>query len=238
VHVAICDDNVADRKHIERLLSRESDKRAGTPNILYIDSYGDKDKFLVNPLMYNIVFMDMCSRTGLVEEIIAKLDEMGYNAPLVLYSSKIDYTQITNLPDYVIHEKKPYIPEPLPELLKLGDKNVIGIVETIDIHINRVLHEIPKNDVMYAEAGEGATGSKVTLHTGQTILVDEDINTLRFVLEPYEEFAMVNKKSVVNFKLVTAVMLTSLIMQDYKQFSISPLRYKEFKRHKIRIDEL
>jgi DNA-binding LytR/AlgR family response regulator len=238
VHVAICDDNVADRKHIERLLSRESDKRAGTPNILYIDSYGDKDKFLVNPLMYNIVFMDMCSRTGLVEEIIAKLDEMGYNAPLVLYSSKIDYTQIPNLPDYVIHEKKPYIPEPLPELLKLGDKNVIGIVETIDIHINGVLHEIPKNDVMYAEAGEESTGSKVTLHTGQTILVDEDINTLRFVLEPYEEFAMVNKKSVVNFKLVTAVMLTSLIMQDYKQFSISPLRYKEFKRHKIRIDEL
>ena len=36
MHIAICDDNVADRKHLERLLSRESDKRAGTPNILYV----------------------------------------------------------------------------------------------------------------------------------------------------------------------------------------------------------
>ena len=57
MHVAICDDNVADRKHLERLLSRESDKRAGTTNILYIDSYGDKDYFLKNqtPLKYNII---------------------------------------------------------------------------------------------------------------------------------------------------------------------------------------
>ena len=55
MHVAVCDDNVADRRHIERLLSRESDKRAGTPNILYIDSYGDKDHFLINPLKYNII---------------------------------------------------------------------------------------------------------------------------------------------------------------------------------------
>ena len=107
MHVAVCDDNVADRRHIERLLSRESDKRAGTPNILYIDSYGDKDHFLINPLKYNIIFMDMCSRPGLVEEIIEQLTMMGYRAPLILYSSKIDYTAIPNLPDYVIHAKNP-----------------------------------------------------------------------------------------------------------------------------------
>ena len=28
MHIAICDDNVADRKQLERLLKRESDKRA------------------------------------------------------------------------------------------------------------------------------------------------------------------------------------------------------------------
>ena len=62
MHIAICDDNVADRKHLERLLSRESDKRAGTPNILYVDSYGEKMHFLANPLKYNLIFMDMSSR--------------------------------------------------------------------------------------------------------------------------------------------------------------------------------
>ena len=92
MHIAICDDNVADRKHLERLLSRESDKRAGTPNILYVDSYGDKDHFLRNPLMYDMIFLDMTATPTVAEEIIGKLVQMGLNAPLILYSSKIDYT--------------------------------------------------------------------------------------------------------------------------------------------------
>ena len=97
MHVAICDDNVADRKHLERLLSRESDKRAGTPNILYVDSYGEKMHFLANPLKYNLIFMDMSSEPGIVEFILEHLEEMGYHAPLVLYSDKIDYTALARL---------------------------------------------------------------------------------------------------------------------------------------------
>jgi DNA-binding LytR/AlgR family response regulator len=238
MHVAICDDNVADRKHIERLLSRESDKRAGTPNILYIDSYGDKDKFLVNPLKYNIIFMDMCSKSGIVEEIIGKLEEMGYNAPLVLYSSKIDYTNIPNLPPYVVHEKKPYIPEPLPKLLELGDLNVTGIIETVQLHVDGDIRDIPKDDIMYAETGDKGNGIKITFHSGKSLLSSDSLWELCHKLEPYDEFVMVNKKAVVNFKQVTSVMLTSVLMQDYKQFSYSPFKYSEYKKHKIKIDGL
>ncbi len=238
MHVAICDDNVADRKHIERLLSRESDKRAGTPNILYIDSYGNKEKFLVNPLMYNIIFMDMCSRPGLVEEIISELRKIGYNAPLVLYSSKIDYTQIPNLPDYVVHQQKPYVPEPLPELLKLGDINVMGHIEIIELHSNGIIHDIPKDDIMYAEPDNDSNGTKVTFHNGQAMRIDENLSELRLKLEHYDEFVRINQNTIVNFKFATAVMFTSIIMQDYCQFKFSPLRYREYKHHKIEMDEL
>jgi hypothetical protein len=182
--------------------------------------------------------MDMCSRPGLVEEIIAKLEEMEYNAPLVLYSSKIDYTQIPNLPAYVVHEKKPYIPEPLPELLKLGDLNVRGHVEIVEVHENGVLHDIPKSNIMYAQPYTDGIGTQITFHSGQTFIIDEDLSEFRHKLEHYEEFVKVNNKAVVNFKLVTAVMFTSVIMQDYKQFSFSPFRYKEYKNHKIEMDGL
>ena len=37
MHVAICDDNVADRKHLERLLSREADKKAGTSDNIFVN---------------------------------------------------------------------------------------------------------------------------------------------------------------------------------------------------------
>ena len=61
MHIAICDDNIADRKHLERLLSRESDKRQGTPNLLYVDSYGDWDNFFHNPFMENDSFTSVSS---------------------------------------------------------------------------------------------------------------------------------------------------------------------------------
>lgn len=236
MHIAICDDNVADRKHLERLLSRESDKRAGTPNILYVDSYGEKMHFLANPLKYNLVFMDMSSEPGIVEFIIERLNEMGYRAPLVLYSDKIDYTQIPGLPDYVLHAGKPYIPDPLPGFLALGDENVTGHVVTVSVHIGSVLTHIPKYTIMYAVDEDGAC--RLYLTDGKTIDVDERIEELRQLFEPYEEFARVNKGSIANFKYVSAVMPVTLVMQDYKELRIPLLRYKEYKSLKQKMDEL
>ena len=38
MHIALCDDNVADRKQFERLVKRESDRRAADEGILFVDS--------------------------------------------------------------------------------------------------------------------------------------------------------------------------------------------------------
>lgn len=235
MHVAICDDNVADRKHLERLLSRESDKRAGTPNILYVDSYGEKMHFLANPLKYNLIFMDMSSEPGIVEFILEHLDEMGYHAPLILYSDKIDYTKIPNLPDYVVHAKKPYIPDPLPDFLALGDANVVGHVISVNVHTNSVVSSIPKYMIMYAV--EENNTCTLYLTDGTSMKVEEKIEELRQIFEPFEEFEHVNTKSIVNFKYVTAVMPISVMMQDSKEFKISLLRYREYKWLKQEIDE-
>ena len=235
MHVAICDDNVADRKHLERLLSRESDKRAGTPNILYVDSYGEKMHFLANPLKYNLIFMDMSSEPGIVEFILEHLEEMGYHAPLVLYSDKIDYPAIPDLPDYVVHARKPYIPDPLPEFLALGDANVSGHVVSISVHKNSVLIHVPKYMILYAL--EGARTCTLYLTDNTTIDVDEKIDELRQIFEPYEEFERVNKNSIANFKYVNTVTPVALVMQDNKELKISLLRYREYKWMKQEIDE-
>ena len=236
MHIAICDDNVADRKHLERLLSRESDKRAGTPNILYVDSYGEKMHFLANPLKYNLIFMDMSSEPGIVEFIIENLNAMGYHAPLVLYSDKIDYTKIPNLPDYVIHAKKPYIPDPIPDFLALGDANVTGHVVTVMVHTNSVINHVPKYTVMYALEKNNICNLYLT--DGTTVTVDEKIDELRQIFEPFEEFARVNGNSIANFKYVSAVMPAALVMQDYMELKFPLLRYREYKILKQKMDEL
>ncbi len=37
MHLAVCDDNIADRKQTERLLGRESDQRINSTGVLYVE---------------------------------------------------------------------------------------------------------------------------------------------------------------------------------------------------------
>lgn len=191
--------------------------------------------FLANPLKYNLIFMDMSSEPGIVEFILEHLEEMGYHAPLVLYSDKIDYTAIPDLPDYVVHARKPYIPDPLPGFLALGDANVTGHVISISVHTGSILIHVPKYKIMYAL--EESSTCRLYLTDGTTIDVNEKIDELRQIFEPYEEFERVNSKGIANFKYVTAVTPVTLVMQDSKELKISLLRYREYKWLKQEIDE-
>ena len=61
MHIAVCDDNIADRKQMERLLGRASDRRLHTTGVLYIDSYGNVEAVMRSPMLYDAFFIDMTS---------------------------------------------------------------------------------------------------------------------------------------------------------------------------------
>ena len=235
MHIAICDDNVADRKHLERLLSRESDKRAGTPNILYVDSFGDKDNFLQNPHKYNLIFMDMTSTPTIAEEIIHKLREMEVTAPIVMYSSSIDYSLNPKLPPSITHMKKPYIPDPLPKLLELGDTHVIGTIETITLHDCDDEKQVPIRDIYCFEHLNKR--NILYLKDGTFIEIREDIDQLLQLLKQYPEFYRLSKKVFVNMKHVALITPFTIMMQDYKEFRFYPWRYNEAIQLKNKVDK-
>lgn len=230
MHIAICDDNVADRKHLERLLSRESDKRAGTPNILYVDSFGDKEHFLRNPLMYDMIFMDMASSPETAKEIIHQLILMGFHAPLVLYSSSTDYTTFSELPDTTVHRKKPYTAEPLPELLKLGDAHVRRNIVLVSVTCEDGEHFVETGNILYCTPS--AKGSVLTLQDSAPLEILENINAFQVIVLPHQEFCRVSKNLIVNVQLATMITPFFLIMQNYKEFSILPLRYFELRKRR------
>ena len=59
VYIAICDNNIADRKQLERLLEREKDKRlSDSLDVLYIDSFGSEEALMATPVKYDIFFID------------------------------------------------------------------------------------------------------------------------------------------------------------------------------------
>ena len=64
MHIAVCDDNIADRKQMERLLGRASDRRLHTTGVLYIDSYGNVEAALRPPMLYDAFFLAIANSPG------------------------------------------------------------------------------------------------------------------------------------------------------------------------------
>lgn len=106
MHIAICDDNMADRKQLERLLKKEAQVYASESEPLYVDSYGNSDALLKSPMLYDVFLVDMCHGTTTGVDIYNNLRAYGVSAPVVLCSSLIRY-QDKELPDDVLFWTNP-----------------------------------------------------------------------------------------------------------------------------------
>ena len=108
MHIAVCDDNIADRKQMERLLGRASDRRMHTTGVFYIDSFGNMDAVMHAPMLYNAFFIDMTSGPANGFQLARRLIDSGVTAPIILCISTINYRAII---DTAIAEVPPDIVE-------------------------------------------------------------------------------------------------------------------------------
>jgi len=95
MYFAICDDNIADRKQSERLLKRQADRiLSESGEQIYIDSFGNKEAFMIRPQMYQALFIDMTSdeTNGMV--IAKNLLDIGITKPIILCCSSINYREL------------------------------------------------------------------------------------------------------------------------------------------------
>ncbi len=130
LYIAICDNNIADRKQTERLLEREKDKRLREHNdVLYIDSFGSEEALMTTPIRYDIFFVDITEGDSNGMEIARKLRRRGITAPIVLCESTINYTSYVNAPEDLIYIEKPI--------------NAGQISHLVDVAIDRASHRTP-----------------------------------------------------------------------------------------------
>lgn len=176
MHVAICDDNGADRKQMERLLKRESDRRAATSGVLYVDSFGNAQSMLSNALTYDVFYIDVCRTPGVtVAWIVEELAKKGSRAPVVLCCSEINYREQT-FPNNVFFLDKAIkvselsesidraleIKEAAPSVLELRDET-----GTIYVTEDEILYAVTKGRAIL-----------VTLTGGRTKQVRTDLYNL------------------------------------------------------------
>lgn len=229
MHIAICDDNIADRKHLERLLGRESDKRAGTPDLLYVDSFGDSKALLrSNPTMYDLLFLDLVETPTEASETVAALVNSGVKDPICMCSSKIDYHTLTGLPEGTLFLEKPYHVDKIEEVLTQAQDLKDHKAKTLEFRSAEGTVYVVREDILYGYAeGENikvvrADGTSFEL-IGQPFEFYENFRA-------YPEFFIDTGKFICNMEHLSKHTLFQIEMDDGKIFKMSPFKGTYFRR--------
>ncbi len=242
MHLAVCDDNIADRKQMERLLGRESDRRQNTTGVLYVDSFGNRDAILTTPMIYDGLFIDMTEDGSDAVEIAGKLREAGSVLPIVFCCSRIDYRKSPSLPDNCFFLDKPVHPA---ELAAMCDRLFAIKKSQVKRYEFRSLTEtfyLEEKDIMYAWPVDDQTvrirltdGSEKTsvstllnfcanlgfdVDSSNRGIVKADIGYIR--VSPSGLLAMIGCSYAVSLKHVAKIGFFDLTMTDGHKFRIAP----------------
>lgn len=76
MYIAIIADNIATRKHMERLLNRTSDEMMKTTGNLYIEAYGDPESMWPLIKRYDLFFIDITQDEALKQSVLDRLTEL------------------------------------------------------------------------------------------------------------------------------------------------------------------
>lgn len=221
MHIAVCDDNVADRKQFERLMNRESDRRAEIDGILYADLFGNATSLLANPMQYDAFYLDMCHTPDVtVEQIVNKLLEKGVRTPIILCCSDIDYRALS-LPGDISYLDKPIHPEELSATIdhalevKNASEPLIELRED-----SKKTHYVREPEFLYAI--EESIFVNIFLTDGRMIQTMDNVYNLFSQLESFPTFLVPSSKVILNGRYIKKLKFHKATMSDGKTFKISP----------------
>lgn len=228
MHVAVCDDNVAHRKQMERLLGRESDRRAKLTEGLYIDSYGNESALLRNPMQYDIFYIDMCKSPDTNgTQVARKLCEIGVQVPIYMCCSDYDYRK-DSFPENVFFIDKPIKVDSLIASLDLAYDRKLHTVPRIELRDETNTYYITAEDILYGITDHKHV--KVHLTDGHIIPVATGLENLYGQWEHHRVFLMLSPKVIINTRHIDHLGLLKLFMKDGTAFPLSPSMKKTIRQ--------
>jgi DNA-binding LytR/AlgR family response regulator len=220
MHIAICDDNIADRKQMERLLARESDRRAVTSGVLYIDSFGNAPALLHNPMLYDVFYIDLCKTAGVTGmDVVASLVGKGVHAPIIMCCSALNY-RTYSFPDNVLFLDKPIQTGRLTQSLD----HALSILEKaqplIELRSENETVYVTEPDILYAV--QDGRNVHVTLLDGRCVAIADTADNFFQQVESHPTFFSPTVKVVINGRYMQDLHRRKATMCDGAVFKISP----------------
>ena len=225
VYIAVCDDNIADRKQTERLLEREKDARLKKDgDVLYIESFGSKDALMATPVKYDMFLIDIVDPKSNGMEIAKELRSYGIIAPIVLMSSSIDYTSYSNIPEDIIHIRKSITQGQISHLYDVARDWASKKPHLLEIRGKKDTCFLPHRELV--RAVEKQDHVEVLIQDGTYIEVTGTIKDFLSVVDSYKCFISC-KKSILNIHHIVKCEGNTMILDNGEVYDFSPLKLHE-----------
>lgn len=231
MHIAICDDNIADRKQLERLLKRESDKRMNTTGLLYTDSFGGSNMLTKNHMQYDLFFIDIVTEQPDGLTFALELIKSGVTAPIVLCSSKINYLEQMNVlspcPSNLMHLEKPIKTAALSDTLDKAHAIQSKRVPTIELRSETDTYYVTEDDIVYALTFGRYV--HVFLKDGREVAILTDMYNFYDEVSMYTHMVLLNDHAMFNIVYMDKYSPFKVVLQDGTELKSSPFSVKYIK---------
>ncbi len=209
MHIAICDDHVADRKQLERLLERESDARLKNKENFYISSFGNITSLMHTPELYDIFFIDMTTDSINGIALAVLLRNHNIQVPIVLCSSSIHYKDYPCTLNSIIYLDKPIKTADITSIIT----NIWELKKTADpifeIRGYQKTFYIKAEDFLFAEK---VSDRQTIVHfiDGTSTVLPDSLQNLEFVLQKHPSLIALNKNRLINRIYIKKISFTSI----------------------------
>ena len=226
MRIAILDDNIADRRHAERLLKRESDRihSLGEPSYV-IDCFGNTEKLYPMADTYDIFLIDMTEDTEKSGIVIAReLRSQGIPEPVILGVSRIDYRSMLAAEDRNFFSlDKPYVAGPLIDMLHTCEKHIIPKAGEIELRTDRETLHVSHRDILYGvETGSGCLTVATRLYPPVRIINDASSFYRQIQgIKKAPGIIPVSSRAFINVLAIRSTGIFSVIMEDGRKIRVA-----------------
>lgn len=211
VFIAVLDDDPADRKQAERLLSRERDERIKNGEVIYYDSYGSEEALLPYFMKYDLFLIDVTAtlRDGMM--VAVDLRRRGAEGKIILYYDKIDYQARYGDEEGISFMRKPLWQRDFSRLIDIAGEVHASKKPHIELRGDNETLYVTKDEILYATFIDYYVA--VALTGDRSFHVMCDMTSFCGSLDP-EEFLIVSSKTVINMSHVVSTRGTTFKMAD------------------------
>lgn len=227
LYIAVCDDNAADRKQIERLLDRENNLQKAKGNPIYFDSFGNKDSLMKTPNRYNLFLITVAEDSELNGmEIANELKQAGIDALIVMMCTPEQSADFSG--SGFITKIKPIKASDIAELVELAGVHALSKTPLIEIRCNDSTIFAKPEEFICAISGKNGYGLKIYLTDGREYAATDTIDQFSLWMESFNEIVRCGN-SYVNRRHVQSLSAFHLTLSNGMRLPVNPLERSKFR---------